>query len=195
VTIIDWTLPPQRGGVHGLQDKIAGPGATKAEVALQIILPILAVLAAYFYVQKTSLDWPWWKVTLFCALAFDMIGGIVTNSTSSAKRWYHRDGQGKKQHLTFVGVHTIHVALVALVFRNFDALYFGALSGYLLLAAVIVVSTPLYLQRTMAFSLFSVGLLLESYGWAAPFEIAWFTPLLLLKLLVAHLPREEPYRP
>ncbi len=195
MALIDWTLPPQRRGVLGLLDKITGPGATGVEVALQLLLPLIATLVAYRYAQEMMPAWPWWKIALFCVLAFDMMGGIVTNATSSAKRWYHRDGQGKKQHLSFIAVHTIHVALVALIFRDFDAAYFAGFSGYLIVSALITLSVPLYLRRPLALFLCATGFLLEIYSWGAPVEIAWFTPLLLIKLLAAHLPREEPYRP
>ncbi|WOF73423.1 hypothetical protein QMT40_001053 [Parvibaculaceae bacterium PLY_AMNH_Bact1] len=193
--IIDWDYPAVRRGISGFFDKGAGPGATAAEVLLQLLLPGAATLAAYLYAQTVFPDWPWWKLLLFCFLAFDMVGGIVTNATSSAKRWFHRATQTRRNHLGFIVLHLFHIALVAIVFRDFDWVYGLALSAFLLSAAALVLAFPLYLQRPIALFLFALGLLLEIYGWGTSSELPWFTSFLLLKLLVAHLLLEEPYRP
>ena len=42
-TRIDWELPPLRDGWRGQIDKFVGPGATKAEINLQLYLPIIAI--------------------------------------------------------------------------------------------------------------------------------------------------------
>lgn len=100
-----------------------------------------------------------------------------------------------RNHLGFVVLHVAHIALVATLFRDFDLIYLVAMAGYLTSAAILTLLFPLYLQRAIALFLVTLGMVLEIYGWGAPHEIAWFTPLLLTKLLVAHLLREEPYRP
>ncbi|WP_462323105.1 hypothetical protein [Halochromatium sp.] len=91
---IDWYVPQPRTGLAGALDKFIGPGATTAELLLQILAPLVAALAAPLYAALSGEDWSWFQYLLCAVLAFDMVGGVVTNATSSAKRWYHRDGQG-----------------------------------------------------------------------------------------------------
>jgi len=195
MTHINWNLPPLRSGILGLIDKAAGPGATKVEYALQTLFPLGAAYLAYSYAAVTFPEWGWWKVTLYALLAFDMLGGIITNSTSSAKRWYHREGQRTIQHLRFVALHIFQISVVAIVFRDFDYFYLATVSAFMMGASAIILFTPIYLQRATALILFAVGIILNFYAWPPVTGIEWFTLALLLKLLVAHLPHEEPYRP
>lgn len=67
--------------------------------------------------------------------------------------------------------------------------------GYLLIAAIVVLSVPQYLQRPVALIVFSGALLVSLYVLSQPAGLTWFLPLFYLKLLVSHLPKEEPYRP
>ncbi len=193
--MIDWTLPPVRRGFRGSIDKLLGPGATPMEYAVQVALPGAVTLAAYLYAQTSFPAWPWWKLMIYCFLVFDIVGGIVTNATSSAKRWFHRETQTWRDHLGFIALHVLQITIVAVLFRDFDWSYAAGLSAYLLSAAAIILMFPLYLQRPIALFLVAVGMLLEIYGWGTSVDVPWFTAFLLLKLLAAHLLREEPYRP
>lgn len=193
--IIDWNTPPVHGGLRGPVDRLLGPGATTAEYIVQVVLPGAITLAAYFYAQDAFPAWPWWKHLIYLVLVFDIVGGIVTNATSSAKRWFHRAAQTRRDHLGFVTLHILQITIVAVVFRDFDWSYAAFLSAYLIAAAAFILVLPLYLQRPVALFLVATGMLLEIYGWGPSSEVPWFTAFLLLKLLAAHLLREEPYRP
>jgi hypothetical protein len=192
---IRWDLPPVRRGFGGFVDKAAGPGATNAEYLLQLLVPGAAALAAYFYAAAEFPSWSWWTVALYCVLAFDMVGGMITNSTSTAKRWFHREGQTWRNHLTFVAIHIVQISVVAIVFRDLDMVYGASLFAYLMSATVLILIVPRYLQRPIAVTLCALGMLLEMYAWGVSSVMPWFTPLLLLKLLISHLLYEEPYRP
>ena len=54
---------------------------------------------------------------------------------------------------------------------------------------------PQYLQRPVALIVFGCALLISLYVLSQPVGLEWFLPLFYLKLLVSHLPKEEPYRP
>ncbi len=193
--IIDWTLPPTHNGSRGPIDRLLGPGATPAEYLIQLVLPGAVTVAAYLHAQAAFSEWPWWKLLIYCVLVFDIVGGIVTNATSTAKRWFHREAQTWRDHLGFIALHFLQVAVIAMLFRDFDWAYGVFLSAYLIGAAGIILLLPLYLQRPVALFLVAMGMLLEIYGWGPSAEVPWFTAFLLLKLLAAHLLREEPYRP
>jgi hypothetical protein len=139
---------------------------------------------------------PWSLIQYFLAtlIAFDMVGGIVTNATSSAKRWYHRPGQGFKEHFSFIALHIGYIFLVAGLFRSMDWVYFGVLQVLLLLAAWIILSAPLYLQRPLAFGVAVVASLINGYGFSPTFGLEWFIPFLFLKLIASHALREGPYQ-
>jgi hypothetical protein len=62
-------------------------------------------------------------------------------------------------------------------------------------SALVILSGPQYLQRPVSLMLHACALLLALYVLAQPVGLEWFLPLFYLKLLVGHLPEEEPYRP
>ena len=81
--------------------------------------------------------------------------------------------------MAFVCVHLFHVGLVALLFRGGDGAFFVGVSSYLLLAAGVILASPLYLQRPFVPTL----------------GLEWFLSLFFLKLLVSHLLDETTYSP
>ena len=192
---INWQYPPPRKGLLGALDRFIGPGATSAEIWLQIVPSVLAGIGAPVYAILNGVEWNIVQLVLAGLFAFDMMGGIVTNATSTAKRWYHRKGQGFGHHFAFTGVHAVHLFLVAWLFRSQDWGFFGATTAYLLVASVIILKSPLYLRRPLAYLLYAIALLVSIYGFAPTVGLEWFLPFFYLKLLVSHLLREEPYRP
>ncbi len=128
-------------------------------------------------------------------ISFDLAGGIVVNTTSSAKRWYHRPEQGLRQHLGFIALHGLHLALVAWLFRDGDWRYVGATYAYLLLASSLIASTRLYLQRPLGVTLYAGSLVLSNMIFSATPGLSWFLPFFYLKLLIAHMIKEAPFAP
>jgi hypothetical protein len=192
---INWNFPPPRVGFAGAVDKFIGPGATRAEKALQTAFTVSAAIAAPLYASQRVGHWTLLQYMVCALLAFDVTGGIITNATSSAKRWYHRPGQGFKQHFGFVSLHLAHLFIVAWLYLNADEVWFLVSGGYLLLSAAIILVVPLYLQRPTAVIVYACGLLIALYLLSKPVGLEWFLPLFYLKVLVSHLPTEEPYRP
>ena len=104
----------------------------------------------------------------------DIAGGIITNATSSAKRWYHRAGQGFKQHFGAVAIHLIHIIVVSWLYLELDIAWFLIAGGYLLIAAAVVLLVPQYLQRPTALVLYACGLLISLYLLRQPEALEWF---------------------
>lgn len=194
---IEWIPPEPRPGLAGAWDKFIGPGATDAEQWLQLVgaLGLTAVLTLLNITQRSELNWSIGQWLVFLLFAFDLSGGIVTNATSAAKRWYHRAGQRFIDHFGFVAVHGIHLAVVAWLFRDGDWLYFAVYCGWLLVGTAVILRTPLYLQRPLALLLFSGSLLLNNSIILPTIGLGWFIPFFFLKLLVAHLVPEAPFQP
>ena len=83
---IEWEFPKPRTGIRGSLDKFIGPGATKSEIALQLYIPLIAVIAAPLYASTLSVKWSIIQFIICALLAGDMVGGFITNATSTAKR-------------------------------------------------------------------------------------------------------------
>ncbi|MEJ2599475.1 MAG: heparan-alpha-glucosaminide N-acetyltransferase domain-containing protein [Anaerolineales bacterium] len=194
-THINWNYPQPRFGFNGAIDKFFGPGTTKAEAWIEAAFCVGAGIAMPIYAFANGFNWSLIQYILATWLAFDLVGGIITNATSSAKRWYHREGQGFQERYAFIALHVVYILLVAWLFRSMDWLYFGILAIYLLGAALIILKIPLYLQRPIAFGALAISLLVNYYVFSPTLGLEWFVPFLFFKLLVSHALREEPYRP
>ncbi len=185
-------VPAPRRGLAGEWDRFIGPGATRAELALILGSALVAATAVAAYALWQDLAWTSIQMAAAVLLALDLVGGVVANATTAAKRWYHRPGQGFRQHFTFVAVH-IYPFLVAWLFRDGDWAFGFVIYGFLLLAALLILAAPLYLQRPVAMALALVGLALGLMVFPPTPGMAWFVPVLCLKLLVSHLLKEWPY--
>jgi hypothetical protein len=188
-----WSPPAPRSGLAGEWDKFVGPGQSPAEFWLSLIPSLMAGLAAPLYALYARLGWTTIQLVVSGLIAFDLVGGVVVNATTSAKRWYHRPGQGWLEHLEFVAVHALHIILIAWLFRRGDWLYFGIYYIYLLAASLVITRVRLYLQRPVALLLFTGALVLNFYIALPAAGLEWFVPVLFLKLLVSHLLKELPF--
>ena len=187
--------PSPRSGWAGMLDRFIGPGATREELGLQLLPAIAAAIVAPLYALTQPHSWTILQLGIIALLGLDCVGGVLTNATNTAKRWYHRPGQGWREHLIFVSFHVIHIFIVAMLFRGNDWGFFFFVSGYLLVAAIAILRSPLYLQRPIALGLYGLALLGDRYLLSPTLGLEWFLPFLMLKLLVSHLLPETPYQP
>lgn len=194
---IDWTPPAPRSGLMGAWDRFVGPGATPAEEWLQLGggLLLVALIMVFTITRAETLNWSAVQWIAAFILAFDVCGGVITNATTAAKRWYHRAGQGAAAHLGFVAAHALHLLVVALLFRGGDWGFFVITYSYLMLTAVILVRIPLYLQRAVALMFYCGALLIALYILTPTPGLEWLLPFFYLKLLVSHLVHEAPFAP
>lgn len=193
--VIDWNAPPPRKGFLNGWDTFIGTGATQAENALVVAVAVVSAIGMIAYVLSADPGWTALQVVIAVVLALDIGGGVIANATSVTKRWYHRPGQTAKTHLGFIAVHALHLLPVPIWFRPGDWGYFVIAYGYLLMAAILILRVPLYLQRPVAMLLWMGGILLNAYVIMPVAGLEWLLPAFYAKLLVAHLVREEPYRP
>lgn len=189
-----WQAPQPRSGLLGQWDTFIGPGATRAESMLIWLTALGGGLAAFLVAQHEEVLWAPWQWLLSLLMALDLFGGVAANATSVTKRWYHRPGQGFRHHLTFVAFH-VYPFLVAWFFRDGDWFYGLLVYGYLLLAAMVVLRTPLYLKRPTALALYLLGMTIPWLVVSPTPGLIWFVPVLYLKLIVCHLLPEAPFRP
>lgn len=183
-----------RTGMFGLWDRFIGPSATRAENALILLSAVLFTAAVVAYALLADLGWSALQLTVVALLAFDIGGGVPANASNSAKRWYHRLGQGFREHFAPPLAH-VHPFVLALMFPGFGWGAATMIYAYLLVAAIVILLTPLYIKRPVALVLYCVALLAGLYALGVPPGLEWFVPLFFLKLLVAHLLPETTYYP
>ena len=84
---VEWDYPEPREGLAGQWDRFIGPGATRAESALIIGIGLAAGILLLVYQYITWLGWDILQQIVAALLTFDLVGGVVSNSTSATKRW------------------------------------------------------------------------------------------------------------
>ncbi|MFC9898219.1 hypothetical protein ACFVMC_31405 [Nocardia sp. NPDC127579] len=171
-----------------ITDRLIAPDATRGEIVSGFGSATLGATTIFGLGLHAGLDL--WQVVVLALVAFDMFGGAVVNATASAKRWYHRPTRTAAHHLGFVAVH-IQPFVLAWAVPGFT--WTAAATIYLttLVAALVVTATPQSLRRPVAFGATAFGLTLTTTLVTVPHIAAWFAPILLVKLLLAHLLPEE----
>ncbi|SDI76340.1 hypothetical protein SAMN05192558_112165 [Actinokineospora alba] len=167
-----------------LVDRAIAPGATRQEV----LAGFGAALAGAVLALSLALDahLPALSVAVVAVVAFDLFGGAVVNATDAAKRWYHGPGRTARHHLTFVALH-IQPYLLAWTVPGVAWTAAAAIHGSALVGAVLVTVAPAPVRRPVAFAVTAFALTLTTSVVTLPPELGWFAPLLLIKLLLAHL--------
>ncbi|SNS28631.1 hypothetical protein SAMN04488107_2051 [Geodermatophilus saharensis] len=192
---IDWALP------DGPPDWLLGTGAVPGERRLVGTASVVATGAVLAVAAVQDVAWSWWQWVLVAALTVDVAGGVVANALGSAKRFYHSPvppGLPLPQRVlrSPVGFAAVHVHPFVLAALLPDATLGWAAAWYVLCLAgtAAVVGVPLHLRRPLAAAIVTVAVVAAPLV-AAPAGLAWFGPVLALKLVAAHAVREEPYRP
>lgn len=174
-----------RTGLIGHWDRLVGPGATRSENLINLLWSF--GFAAYVLVAAVTGDRGWniLQLVVVTLVALDLAGGVSVNASASAKRWWHRPGQGFRQHLGFVVAH-LHPFVLAALFPAFGWQPAAEMYAYLLAASVIILATPRDVRTPVAFICLAVALVLLTEHWPLLPGLGWFAPFYFLKLL-AHL--------
>lgn len=175
-----------RSGFAGMIDRLAGPGATPAELGLQFGVATAAAVAAGTWFAATEGGSPL-LAALAVVIGFDLGGGVVTNATGSAKLWFHRPGQGFAQHFGFVLIHLVHIAIVSFLLLDGSWQYFVGASLVLIGGALVILLIPRELKRPVAMAVYGLVLVSHRGFFPIPPGLEWFTPVFYLKLFVSHL--------
>lgn len=189
---IAWRVPDPRSGWRGAVDRFFGPGPTRAEILVQVIgVPVLGALVLA-QVALAEVHLRWWSVVVLAVVTIDLLGGVLTNATGAAKRWYHRPGT-RGERLRFVCLHVAHLGLVAPLVPDLWWQWLALNAVLLVGLALLIEHTPLPIRRAVAMGALVAATLLNSILIPVPDGLAWIAPLLYLKLLVAHLIPEAPF--
>ena len=168
-------------------DRIAGPGAGTAENAGSIGLGLAGALLAPALARRRDPGRRGVDPALRL-LAADLWGGVWCNNTPAAARWYHRDGQGAAQHLSFSAGHVHPVVLAWLDggTQSHRLRWALALYCYLLAAtAVVTAAGDRRVRRALGLVTTGGGVLLDR-GLGPSAGAPWFAPVFFAKLLAGH---------
>lgn len=179
-------LPVPRAGLPGAWDRLVGPGMTPGEAALVLGASLVGALLAGLHLVLQG--YGVFLAVIGAAIAFDVIGGAVCNTTDTTKRWYHRPAARAKDHMGFIALHVVHIALIAWLFREpgFDWSYALLMSVWLLVSASIVIRAAPLLKSPLAVALTLAAFALVFYGPGPTPGMEWFVPALFIKLLIGH---------
>lgn len=192
---ISWEIPATRPGLAGRLERFMGPGKSRSESVVETLglLGCTLVLAAGLWTSGIARDMSTVQLLVAALAGLDLIGGVLTNATNAAKRWYHRAAPGaRRARLLFVSGHLIHLAAMGLVVLSGDLAWTLTNAALLLGGAVVVEFTPVHLSRPVAMAVLMAAVLVNLFWLPVPAALAWFAPLFFLKLLVCHLVPEAP---
>lgn len=176
-----------------------GYGATKAESMIANYAAFIAPVILYFFAWQ-NLNWSWLQVIVASVLTLDMIGGVLSNSLGSMKRFLHTDqplelslmGKLVGSKFLFPAVH-FQLFAVPLCF-DIDWSYAFFWYGFMMISIIFIHFTPMYLHRPVALLILMLSLILATLM-PAPIGLEWLAPIFMIKLVLSHGVREEPYRP
>lgn len=182
-------LQKPRQGLAGIWDSIVGPDMPATEMWLFLIPTLLGTVAVPVYAILNQLGWNLIQLIIATILAFDLVGGAIVNETQTTKRWHHKPTHGFKYHFLFVAMH-LQPLIVAWLYPGGNWTYFLFVYSYLILATLIILLSPLSLQRALSIVLYMGGMVLYSYVLSPIPGMEWFLPVYFLKLLISYLPQD-----
>lgn len=170
--------------LRSLLDDIAPPGTRPGDMLAISVTSLAGALLAITLGLRAGLT-PM-SLLVVTVVALDLFGGAVVNATDAAKRRFHAPGRSGRHHLGFVAVH-LHPFLMALVVPEFGWGAAAAVYGMQVAGACAVLATPGRSRRPVAFGVTVLGVALALTLLPIPTVVVWFAPIILVKLLLAHL--------
>ncbi|MGS2810630.1 hypothetical protein [Nocardia sp. MW-W600-9] len=143
----DWTIPATSPGWAGRIEQFMGPGKTRSESAVEYVGGAVCVLLLLTYCRPELSDRSIAERVVLVLVVLDLVGGVLTNATNSAKRWYHRT-RSSRGRLAFVAAHTLHLAVVGLWLLGDPAWFLGN-TVLLIGSALLVWFIPLFFLKLL----------------------------------------------
>ncbi len=144
---------------------------------------VSAALAAF---RLWLLGFGFLPIAVGAIIGFDILGGAVCNATDTTKRWYQRPDVNSVEHITYIQLNQLHIALAAWFFRvgvGFDWNYFTSVSACLLLATAVVLAVPIYLKRPLAVGLYLIAIAIGLYKVGFTHGLELVHPSIILEVI------------
>ncbi|GLU49997.1 hypothetical protein [Nocardiopsis ansamitocini] len=178
-----------RPGLAGIADRLLGPDATTGEQAVTYATAVLGTAGVVAIGLLHHQQWALWHYALVAVVGFDLIGGASANATDTARRLWHRPGREARHHLGFVLAH-LHPFVLAALVPGYGWTAAATTYALIVLGALAVVTVPADLRRPTAFAAAALTVTVVTSLPGTAVALAWFGPVLVVKLLLAHLPAD-----
>lgn len=169
--------------VSGMNGFLVAPGASRAELAISYGAAVLGAATALIWALASGAN-PL-QVAVLTVFGSDIAGGVVVNATAAAQRRFAEGPGWRKRALVFVAAH-VHLFVLAAVFPEQSWWNAALIYAGLLLSAVLITSADALRRPVAFFCAAALVMLAEATGPAEPY-LGWVAPLLVIKLLLAHL--------
>jgi hypothetical protein len=179
------SAPPPRDGLLGRWDEFVGPGATAAETGGALALGAAGGVAAPLWLRRRAPEAGRVRLGLAALVGSDIGGGVWTNATVAAKRWYAPAGAGPGARVAFAAAH-LHPYLVAASDPRRPVRWALALHAAAVAGTVATALVPRRLALPVAVAAALGGQAAAALAGDTPRGWEWFAPAYLAKLLVGH---------
>lgn len=163
---------------------LVAPNATRWELALGYGAALIGAAAATMGGLVSGYGAV--HVVVLAALGFDLAGGVVVNATPAAGRRFHHGPGWRRRAVLFVAAH-VHPFIVAAFFPSQTWWSSAALYAGLVLSVLLIATAPLPLRRPTAFACAAAMITWAVVTGPVDDALSWIAPLLVIKLLLAHL--------
>ncbi len=175
----------QMSALRRVNEFLVGPNASLSENAVTYSVAAVGMLGAgtmFWFADEFAV----WKLLVLLVVAFDLFGGAAANATNAARRLWHRPGASKSSFVLFTASH-VHPIVLSFIFTGFDLV--PGIVGYAaaLVSVLLVLAVPRDVVRPVAYGACALSLLLVSALGGVAWYLAWFLPVLLLKLTLSHV--------
>ncbi len=163
---------------------LVGPNASAIENLVTYLVAVVSMVAVGAMFSFAD-EFAFWKLLVLLVVAFDLFGGATANATNAARRLWHRPGVSKRSFVTFTAAH-VHPILMGFIFEGFDLV--PGIVGYVavLVSVLFVLAVPKDVVRPTAYGACALSILLVTAIGGVAWYLAWFLPVLFLKLTLAH---------
>jgi hypothetical protein len=174
--------------LHKINDQLIAPGASTGERFVTYTAALAG--SALAIALAMSAEFAALPLVVVAIVAFDQFGGAVANATPAAKRRFHGPRSSQARQFAFVAAHIQPFAL-ALVVPGFGWNAATVIYGLVIAGAVAVLAAPPAVRRPVAFAVTVLACAVALTAVPVPGAVAWFPPVMLIKLLLGHLLPEE----
>lgn len=175
-----------RRGLLGVWDRVVGPGASRGETTVTLVLPPVAACVAWWLLPASATTL---QRVLAAAIAFDVVGGVWVMSTPAARRWYHRPSRSRASRWAFALGH-VHPFVLAWAFDRAMGPWAACLYGGMVLGTAVLEVVPPRLRASTAAVVVVVVLGVETALGGGP--LVWFGAAYAMKLIVGHAMGDVP---
>lgn len=174
----------------GLLRTFFGPPRTRGEsiVGVAVGALLIALLTGYIWHVGGWRGWSVAQIVVLAVMVFDLVGGIVTTSSETANRWYHRPGVAARRfRIGFVIAHALLYLIPAALLFDTGWAWAAVNAALLISVGAAVEFAPADVKRLTALGLTLTAVLVNLIWLPVSPPLAWIPLFLFVKVPVCFL--------